>query len=197
LLYRKLNNEASMGDGCPTQELAMRRSRLWILATLCLAAVACAPPAAKASRVAAADTAACGGSVIPPQVRRTPAEIAALPSTGKPGGVQTVVLYGDPAKPGLYTARLAIPAGFVLAAHTHEDTRTTTVVSGTWSIGYGRKFDVTQTKALPPGSLYSEPKTVAHFGTAKDGPVVLYVTGCGPSNTVFVDPPAPAAEPAR
>lgn len=175
----------------------MRLLRPSTLAILCLAGSACAPspsaapPAAKTLQVAAADVGQCGGSVIPPQVRLTPAEIAALPSTGKPGGVQTTVLYGDPAQSGLYTAKLAIPAGFVLAAHTHEDTRTTTVVSGTWSIGYGRKFDVAQTKALPPGSLYSEPKTVAHFGTAKDGPVVLYVTGCGPSNTVFVDPPAP------
>jgi hypothetical protein len=169
----------------------MRHSRLWILATLCLASPACAPPVAKTPPVATVDVDSCGGPTIPPQVRLTPAEIAALPVTGKPGGVQTTVLYGDPTKPGLYTARLAIPAGFVLAAHTHEDTRTTTVVSGTWSIGYGQTFDPAQTKALPPGSLYSEPKTVAHFGTAKDGPVVLYVTGCGPSNTVFVDPPAP------
>lgn len=168
----------------------MRHSRLWIIATLCLVSPACAPPADKAPQVAAVDANACGPAT-PPQVRLTPAEIAALPSTGKPGGIQTTVLYGDPTQSGLYTARLAIPAGFVLAAHTHEDTRTTTVVSGTWSIGYGRKFDPAQTKALPPGSLYSEPKLDAHFGTAKDGPVVLYVTGCGPSNTVFVDPPAP------
>jgi len=170
----------------------MRLFRPLVLAALCLAGSACAPsPATKASQVATVDAGPCGGPANPPQVRLTPAEIAALPSTGKPGGVQTTVLYGDPTKAGLYTARLAIPAGFVLAAHTHEDTRTTTVVSGTWSIGYGRKFDPAQTKALPPGSLYSEPKLNAHFGTAKDGPVVLYVTGCGPSNTVFVDPPAP------
>lgn len=169
----------------------MRLFRPWTLAILCLAGSACAPPVAKTPQVAAVDANACGGSVIPPQVRLTPAEIAALPSTGKPGGVQTTVLYRDPTQSGLYTARLAIPANFVLAAHTHEDTRTTTVVSGTWSIGYGQKFDPALTKALPPGSLYSEPKAVAHFGTAKGGPVVLYVTGCGPSNTVFVDPPAP------
>ena len=56
----------------------MRRSRLWILPTLCLAAVACAPPAAKAPQVVAIDAEACGGSVIPPHVRLTPAEIAAL-----------------------------------------------------------------------------------------------------------------------
>ena len=169
----------------------MRLLRPWTLAILCMAGSACAPPVAKTPQVAAVDASACGGPAIPPQVRLTPAEIAALPSKGQPGGVQTTVLYGDPTNPGLYTAMLAIPAGFVLAAHTHEDTRATTVVSGTWSIGYGQKFDPAQIKALPPGSLYSEPKTVAHFGTAKDGPVVLYVTGCGPSNTVFVDPPAP------
>ena len=166
----------------------MRLLRPWIPAILCMAGSACAPSHSATSIAAGANS--CGGEAPPPQVRLTSAEIAALPSTGKPGGVRTTVLYGDPGQPGLYTAMLAIPAGFVLAAHTHEDTRTTTVVSGTWSIGYGRTFDVAQTKALPPGSLYSEPKTVAHFGTARDGPVVLYVTGCGPSNTVFVDPPA-------
>jgi hypothetical protein len=159
-----------------------------------LANAACTPAsdASKAQQAVSSDPTpqnGCGGQVVPPQARLTPAEIAALPSTGAPGGVQTTVLYGDPTKPGLYTAMLAIPANFSLLPHTHGDSRTTTVISGTWYFAYGVYFDPALFKPLPAGSLYSEPRRVAHFGQTKAEPVVLYVTGCGPSDTKPARPP--------
>lgn len=111
------------------------------------------------------------------------------PGTGSSGvgGIQTVVLKGDPNKEGVYTIMLRVPAHTKIAAHSHRDDRVATVISGTWRIGYGEKFDETKLKALVPGSYYTEPPTDAHFAETGDEPVVVQITGFGPSSTDYVD----------
>lgn len=102
-------------------------------------------------------------------------------------GMEQTKLVGDPAKPGPYTVRLKFPAGYKLAPHTHPDSREVTVLSGTWNIGYGDKFDPAKLKALPAGSFYTEPANVAHFIELRE-PVVIQVSGTGPSGRSFVNP---------
>ena len=116
-------------------------------------------------------------------------EIAALAAAGKPNnlGVLMTNLVGDPSKPGLYTVRVAIAAKTQVKPHAHRDNRSITVVSGTWSMGYGAKFDEKALKALQAGSVYTEPAGQAHFSLAGDEPVVILVTGYGPSDTRFVE----------
>ena len=128
------------------------------------------------------------------QLRLTPAEIAALgkggagPGSSGVAGIQTSVLAGDPTKPGPYTIRLWAPANTRIAAHSHRDERTAVVVSGTWYFGYGDKADEAKVKALPPGSFYTEPAGAPHFALTRDEPVVVYIFGQGPTDTVYVDP---------
>jgi uncharacterized RmlC-like cupin family protein len=55
------------------------------------------------------------------------------------------------------------PAHTRIAAHSHRDDRIATVISGTWHIGYGDRFDEAKLKALPPGSFYTEPPSQNHF----------------------------------
>jgi pimeloyl-ACP methyl ester carboxylesterase/quercetin dioxygenase-like cupin family protein len=126
--------------------------------------------------------------------RLTPREFE-FPQQGNPGtgssgvsGIQTVVLKGDPNESGVYTIMLRVPAHTQIAAHSHRDDRVATVVSGTWHIGYGDKFDESKLKALPPGSFYTEPPGQNHFAETGDEPVVVQVTGFGPSSTEYVDP---------
>ena len=95
-------------------------------------------------------------------------------------------LIGDPTKPGLYTVRVAIAAGSQVPPHAHRDNRSITVVSGNWQVGYGTTFDAKALKALPPNSVYTEPAGQPHFSLAGDEPVVILVTGYGPSDTKFV-----------
>ena len=120
--------------------------------------------------------------------RFTPTEITALAAANKPGstGIQMTKLVGDPAKPGLYTVRVAIPAHTQARPHVHRDNRSVTVVSGTWQMGYGAKADEKALKSLPPGSVYTEPAGQAHFSQTGDEAVVILVTGYGPSDTKFV-----------
>jgi pimeloyl-ACP methyl ester carboxylesterase/uncharacterized RmlC-like cupin family protein len=131
--------------------------------------------------------------------RVTPGEFkfpAASAGTGTSGvsGIQTIVLKGDPDHSGLYTIMLRIPANTRIAAHVHQDDRVATVVSGTWYIGYGDSFDHAELKALPPGSFYTEPANRAHFAETREEPVIVQITGVGPSSTSYVDP---ASDPGR
>jgi pimeloyl-ACP methyl ester carboxylesterase/quercetin dioxygenase-like cupin family protein len=126
--------------------------------------------------------------------RLTPSEFdfpqRANPGTGSSGvgGIQTVVLKGDPNAIGVYTIMLRVPAHTRIAAHSHRDDRVATVVSGTWHFGYGDKFDESKLKALPPGSFYTEPPGQNHFAETGDESVVVQITGFGPSSTEYVDP---------
>jgi len=127
------------------------------------------------------------------QIRLTPGEIVAkeagVAGAGTSGvaGIQTTVLLGDPTKPGLYTIRLSIPPNTKIQAHTHRDDRSAIVMSGTWYFGYGGVADETPTKPLPAGSFYTEPGGVAHFALTKTEPVVVYITGFGPTDTVYLN----------
>ena len=109
---------------------------------------------------------------------------AANPTEGT--GVQMTNLIGDPTKPGLYTVRVAIAANTQARPHTHRDNRSVTVMSGTWHMGYGTQFDAKALKDLTPGSVYAEPAGQPHFAQSTDEPVVLLVTGYGPSDTKFI-----------
>jgi uncharacterized RmlC-like cupin family protein len=107
--------------------------------------------------------------------------------TSGAGGIETVVLKGDPTKAGLYTLMLRIAPNVRIQAHSHGDDRVATVVRGTWLFGYGEKFNEAALKPLGPGSVYTEPPNVPHFAMTKDQ-VVLQISGVGPSSTTYVDP---------
>jgi hypothetical protein len=106
------------------------------------------------------------------------------PLTGAP---QTAVLYGDPTKPGVFVTRVKFSAGWKDMPHWHPDeVRTVAVLSGTFYFASGEKWDESKFKAYPPGTFYSEPSKAPHYTWAKDGEVVIQVTGVGPSGKTFI-----------
>jgi hypothetical protein len=129
------------------------------------------------------------------QLRMTQQEIIDAKVTGPtaPGSsnlsaVQVIVIYGDPSKAGLYTILLKVAAHTKIAAHLHPDDRVGTVVSGTWYFAYGDKFDERKLKKLPVGSVYSEAEGQNHFAMTRDEPVIVAITGYGPSGVTYVNP---------
>jgi len=64
--------------------------------------------------------------------------------------------------------------------------RSTHILSGTLLVGYGEKFDESEMKALPAGSMFTEPAKQSHFVWAKDSEVVIQVVGHGRSATTPV-----------
>ena len=131
--------------------------------------------------------------------RLTPDEMGAPEAAGGAGtssvaAVQTRLLKGDATQAGLYTLLVRVAPNTRIEAHAHPDDRITTVVSGIWYFGYGDEFDEAGLKALPAGSFYTEPPNANHFAVTRDEPVVIQITGYGPSGTEYVDP---ANDPAR
>jgi len=106
----------------------------------------------------------------------------------KLAGVHTKVLSGNPAAAGFYSILLFVPAHTTIQAHSHRDARMATVVSGNWQFGYGTHFDESALKALPPGSVSSEPGGLNHFARTADSSVVVHICGFGPTETRYYNP---------
>ena len=128
------------------------------------------------------------------QMRMTPAEIAASGAedgqTGTAGSAagQRRVLFGDPTSATYYSILLFVPAHTTIQAHSHRDNRMATVVSGEWHFGYGNEFNAEALKTLPLGSVYSEPGGVNHFAQTGGEPVIVQISGYGPTDTHYFDP---------
>ena len=129
-----------------------------------------------------------------PQLRMTPTEISSGDKgdsqigSSKLAGVHTKILAGAPSAAGFYSILLFVPPHTTIQAHSHRDDRMATVVSGTWHFGYGTHFDETALKTLPLGSVYSEPGGVDHFAQTGDDPVVVHISGFGPTDTRYFNP---------
>jgi quercetin dioxygenase-like cupin family protein len=128
-----------------------------------------------------------------PEIRMTPAEIRGstldnnqIGSSNLPG-IHTKVVFGDPSKVGFYSILLFVPAHTTIQAHSHRDDRVATVVSGEWHFGYGNHFDGKSLKTLPPGSVYSEPGGDNHFAQTDNDPVIVQISGYGPTDTRYFE----------
>ena len=137
-------------------------------------------------------TAAYAAPLLSSQVRLTPSEVDSMQAhdsgagTSGVAGIRTTVILGDPTRDGPYTIRLSVPANTKIQAHTHRDDRTAIVVSGLWYFGYGPVAGTAAEKALPAGSFYTEPGGIAHFAETRADSVVVYISGNGPTDTVYV-----------
>ena len=135
-----------------------------------------------------------GEQRVTPSDVKWPAPAAGGTGTSGVAGTQTVVLKGDPTKPGLYSMLLRVGPNTRIEAHAHPDDRVATVISGTWYFGYGKQFNEAGLKQLPPGSFYTEPPNAYHFAMTRGEGVTIQITGTGPSGTSYADP---ANDPSR
>ena len=107
-----------------------------------------------------------------------------------PTGFQSAVLFGNPIQAGLFVTRIKFPAGTKIPPHWHPDvSRTVVVLSGTLYFGLGERWDESKLEPRPAGTFFAEVAKQPHFAWAKDGEVVVQVTGIGPSGTVNIEQP--------
>jgi quercetin dioxygenase-like cupin family protein len=105
-----------------------------------------------------------------------------------PPGAQCATIEGDPkAENVLFTTRVRIPDGYRIAPHYHPADEHLTVLSGTFRMGLGEKFDDALLTSLGAGSFAVMPKGARHFATAR-GETVVQVHAIGPWNLTYVDP---------
>ncbi len=98
-----------------------------------------------------------------------------------PIGAKMAVLRGDPEKPGPYIVLTKWTPGHMSHPHFHPNDRFITVISGTWWVGTGSKFDPESTVAMPAGSFITHFAKQIHYDGAKDHECVLQIVGEGPA----------------
>ena len=99
------------------------------------------------------------------------------------GGAETVTLVGDPSKPGLYVVLQKWLPHNNSRPHFHPNDRFITVVSGTWWVNTGPKYDPDGMKPVPAGSFVTHPGKQIHYDGAKDAECVLEFVGIGPATS--------------
>jgi quercetin dioxygenase-like cupin family protein len=99
------------------------------------------------------------------------------------GKSATAILAGDPAKPGIYVELTRWHAGNMSRPHSHPFDRYITVISGTWWVGTGTKYDPATTVGMPPGSFVTHHAMGVHWDGAKDEDCVIEIVGMGPATT--------------
>ena len=102
------------------------------------------------------------------------------------GGAKNAVLMGDPSKPGPYIVLVKWLPGNFSRPHFHPNDRFITVLKGTWWVGTGTKFDISQTVPMPAGSFVTHFGKQVHWDGAKDEEAVLLITGEGPATSTRV-----------
>ena len=98
-------------------------------------------------------------------------------------GNRTVVLQGDPTKPGPYAMLLTWLPGNMSRPHFHPNDRFFVVLSGTWWMGTGEKFDPDSTVPVPAGSYVIHYADKIHYDGAKNEEAVIQVWGMGPATS--------------
>ena len=97
------------------------------------------------------------------------------------------MLAGDPNKKGLFTVRLQTPAGCKVPPHTHPASEHITVISGTFNIGTGDKFDEAAGKEIGAGGYMVMPPGMKHYAWTP-AEAIIQVQGMGPFVIKYVNP---------
>ena len=112
---------------------------------------------------------------------KTPAEIKWVRNAS--GTNESALLFGDPSKAGPYVVRLKWLPGNMSRPHFHPNDRFFVVLSGTWWVGTGEKFDPELTVPMPAGSYVVHYGGKVHFDGAKNEETVIQVWGMGPATS--------------
>jgi hypothetical protein len=99
------------------------------------------------------------------------------------GTQETAVLFGDPNKEGPYVIRLRWLPGNMSRPHFHPNDRFFVVISGTWWLGTGEKYDPNSTVPVKAGTYVFHRGKEIHYDGAKDEPAVIQVWGMGPTTS--------------
>jgi hypothetical protein len=98
-------------------------------------------------------------------------------------GSAAAILAGDPSKPGIYVELTKWHAGHMSRPHFHPNDRYIYVISGTWWVGTGTKYDPNSTVPMPTGSYVTHYAKGIHYDGAKDGDCVIEIVGMGPATS--------------
>lgn len=154
----------------------MRKPRLISAAAALALSVLVAVPALAAEPVMTGHI-----SIVPSEIKWTDA-----PSIGP--GAKLAVLEGDLKQAGNFTFRIKLPPNFKIAPHTHPVFERVTVLSGTFHLGIGEKYDSAKAKAYPPGGVTMMPAGMPMFAYTGNEETILQLHGTGPWGISYLNP---------
>ena len=111
---------------------------------------------------------------------------------GDPTKVQIATVFGDSTKPGLYGIVIKWPPHNNSRPHSHPNDRYVTVLSGTWWINTGAKYDPDHMVPMKPGSFIIHHAGEIHYDGTKDEPAMIYIVGMGPAPQIPREDPSTA-----
>ena len=159
----------------PIPSSLLGRATRFAVGSLAVAAIALTAPGARAA-----------AELDPKAISiQLPADIKWVKGTG----AETATLVGDPSKPGLYVVLQKWLPHNNSRPHFHPNDRYITVLSGTWWVNTGAKYDPDGMKPVPAGSFVTHFAKEVHYDGAKDVECVLEIVGIGPATST------PAAAP--
>ncbi len=106
--------------------------------------------------------------------------------------IDTAYIYGHPSKPGFYVLMYRWKPGNASRPHFHDQDRSIMVLSGTWWVGEGTKWDLEHATApVKPGTYVTHYGNQVHYDGARAGgePAVELVWGMGPVKTLVCESP--------
>ena len=109
---------------------------------------------------------------------------ASVPSL--PKGALITVIEGPMNQAVPFTVRLKFPANYRVPPHTHPAVERVTVLSGTFHMGMGDKFDRASTHPVGAGDLMIMQPGTAHFAWT-EAETVVQLHGTGPWGITYVN----------
>jgi len=97
---------------------------------------------------------------------------------------ERATLYGDPSKPGYYAVLVKWLPHNNSRPHYHPNDRFIQVLSGTWMVQTGAKYDPAGFVPVPAGSFVVHAGKEIHYDGAGDEPALLLISGMGPGDSI-------------
>jgi quercetin dioxygenase-like cupin family protein len=103
-------------------------------------------------------------------------------------GAEIAVVSGDPDQAGApFVMRFRYRGPARVPPHWHPTDEHITVLSGTFVVGMGERFDESSGRELPAGAYAFVPGKMAHYAWTK-GDTVIQIHGVGPFTINYVNP---------
>src|SRR5262249_49337118 len=106
---------------------------------------------------------------------------------GLPPGAQVAVVASDPGKEGRYVVGANLPADYRFMRHTHPTAENVTMLSGTFHIAMGDKFNLKKGEVAKAGGFFIADRDMPDFGWTTS-PTVIQIQGMGPFAINYINP---------
>ena len=117
----------------------------------------------------------------------TPASLKWADVPSLPPGAKIAVIEGPMNQAVPFTVRLKFPANYRIPPHTHPAVERVTVLSGTFHMGMGAKFDARASQAVEPGGIMIMHPGTAHYAWT-EVETVVQLHGTGPWGVTYLNP---------